>query len=57
MKKNMILIFSLILNVILIFNFIYLFNFKITWEHNGKIYSHKCGNFMLEYLRGEWTWY
>ena len=53
MKNKKILIISLILNIVLLMAFVSLFNNKISWEHNGKIYTHKAGDFWLERLRGE----
>jgi len=52
MKK--ITIISIITNVLLIILLVSMFNTKISWEHNGKIWSYKLGDFYLDRFRGEW---
>ena len=51
MKK--ILIISIVINVLLTITLTAVYNNEISWEHNGKIYTHKAGDFYLERLRGE----
>lgn len=51
MKK--LLITSLIINILLTILLIQIYNNPISWEHNGKLYTHKAGDFFIERLRGE----
>lgn len=51
MKK--LTIVSVITNILLIFLLISMFNTKVSWEHNGKTWSYKLGDFYLDRFRGE----